>query len=90
DAPGFAPNRYGLRHMAGNVWQWGADWYDKDYYGTLRERTRDPKGPARGSFRILRGGAWSSTAVFLRSACRNLDAPGYRYVNIGIRAARTL
>ncbi len=44
----FAPNGYGLYDMAGNVWQWTADWYRPDYYARLAIAggvARNPKGP---------------------------------------------
>jgi sulfatase modifying factor 1 len=44
----FAPNGYGLYDMAGNVWQWTADWYRPDYYSELAKVggvARNPKGP---------------------------------------------
>lgn len=46
----------GARDMAGNVWQWTADWWAPDAYGAVA--CRNPRGPAEGDERVLRGGAW--------------------------------
>jgi formylglycine-generating enzyme required for sulfatase activity len=47
---------YGVMDMAGNVFQWVADWWDPSYYANSPKS--NPKGPAGGDFRVLRGGAW--------------------------------
>ena len=64
----YPPNEYGLYDMAGNVWEWCADWYDGDYYSNSPER--NPTGPDSGTYRVLRGGSWSNAPFNLRVAHR--------------------
>jgi formylglycine-generating enzyme required for sulfatase activity len=70
-----APNRWGLYDMHGNVWQWCNDWYGEGYY--KESASADPRGPTLGKMRILRGGAWDSTADKCRAAYRHKEFPTY-------------
>ena len=64
--PGASP--YGARDLAGNVWEWVADRYDARYY--RRSPARDPKGPAKGALRVVRGGACCSMFGLPRASNR--------------------
>jgi len=78
---------YGALDMAGNVFEWVADWYGKDYY-TMSPR-EDPLGAECESRRVLRGGSWNLGARNVRASYRSLARPAYRarIVNLGFRCA---
>jgi formylglycine-generating enzyme required for sulfatase activity len=69
------PNRWGLHDMHGNVWQWCNDYYGAGYYA--ESPREDPRGPATGKMRVLRGGAWDCLADKCRSAYRHKEYPVY-------------
>ena len=56
--------------MAGNVFAWCCDWAGGRYAGGV-----DPRGPASGSYRVIRGGSWLNGAVFLRVSNRGDCTP---------------
>ncbi len=81
----FAANGYGLYDMAGNVFEWCWDWYGTPYAGGT-----DPRGPASGSSRVLRGGNWNYLATYARCAYRiGYYAPNDAYYgDAGVRCVR--
>jgi gamma-glutamyl hercynylcysteine S-oxide synthase len=77
---------FGARHMAGNIAEWVQDWFGNDSYVTMPER--NPRGPAAGRYKSVRGGSWRSNPSLLRTATRNGAVPDQRSPTIGFRCAK--
>lgn len=92
-ARSFSANAYGLYDMAGNVYEWCWDWYAGQYPSVL---VIDPKGPAYGSGRVIRGGCWGDSsdpytigpAYRAQVNYRSYSAPCGPTDTIGFRCAR--
>jgi uncharacterized protein (TIGR02996 family) len=82
----YAPNAWGLYDMHGNVCEWCQDNYGPRTYGEGAPR-ESPKGPRRGTGRVVRGGSFSGLALGCRSAFRNSRAPGHEERYFGFRLA---
>ena len=83
DVGQYAANPWGFFDMHGNVWEWVYDW-KADYPGGSQT---NPDGPAAGSSRVKRGGAWTDNVSNLRSARRSHSGQRHRGNALGFRLA---
>ena len=79
----YAPNRFGLYDMHGNLNEWCADRFDREYYHGSPEK--DPNGSQKGTSRVIRGGDWYSDGRDCRSAFRYADIPEGIFYALGFR-----
>jgi formylglycine-generating enzyme required for sulfatase activity len=79
---------YGVLDMAGNVEEWVADWYAKDYYS--QSARSDPGGPLNTGLRVVRGGSWLDNRYFVRSGLRLFYPPDSAFIDLGFRCAESV
>ena len=75
---------FGNYDLAGNAWEWVADWYAP---GFSRAQLQNPKGPATGTSKVLRGGGWSDPVERITTTKRMYASPEQRAEDIGFRCA---
>ena len=84
----FPPNKYGLHNMAGNVWEWVADWWTVRHSDEFQS---DPQGPASGRDKVKKGGSYICHPYYCfryRCAARSQNTPDSSASNLGFRCAR--
>jgi formylglycine-generating enzyme required for sulfatase activity len=83
----YPPNAFGVYDMLGNVNEWIADWWHRNYYSISPDR--NPKGPDAGEGKVVRGGGWSTSAYRLMPVYnRNWLPPSTITPSLGFRCAK--
>lgn len=78
---------YGVMDGAGNVMEWVNDWYLEGAYAEAPER--NPRSPEYGTYKVLRGAAYTSSGSDLRITARNKMPSDFRDETIGFRCAKS-
>ena len=77
---------YGIHDLAGNLYEWVADWYDETFYTT--QPTVNPRGPVEGTVKVQRGGSYINGPYRLRSSFRTKGDPTEHDAHVGFRCAQ--
>ncbi len=78
---------YGVYDLAGNVSEWIYDWHLAEFY--LFSSKRNPTGPQKGQYKVIRGGNWRNNAKDVKMVYRNATIPSIRKKTLGFRCARS-
>ncbi len=83
----FAPNKFGIYDIGGNVREWCSDWYDRGYNDT--GAAVNPSGPKSGTRKVVRGGSWDYEERFMRITNRDKSIPSNKSYNLGFRCVKS-
>ena len=81
----FAPNRFGIYDLNGNVLEWCSDWYDDKYPA---DQLKNPSGPKEGRYKVIRGASWNRSGSYMRTSYRTFYSSHVRFDFLGFRCAK--
>ena len=81
----FAPNKFGIHDLNGNVLEWCSDWYSEKNPNTEQ---KNPVGPATGNYKVIRGASWNRSGKYMRASYRTFYSAKVRFEFLGFRCAK--